>query len=47
VSQRYATLLECKTVYGLKDIYDMMEIILVDAHNRREMNKRPTDQRSG
>jgi hypothetical protein len=23
-----------QTVYGLKDLYDMLEIITVDAHNR-------------
>lgn len=30
---------EIDTVYGLRDIYDMLEIIAVDAHNQRVLNK--------
>ena len=30
-----ATIHEMSTVYGLEDIYDMIEIIVIDAHNRR------------
>jgi hypothetical protein len=29
-----ATLHELSTVYGLEDLYDMLEIISVDNHNR-------------
>lgn len=29
-----ATLHEVQTVYGLEDIYDLLEIILVDNHNQ-------------
>ncbi len=34
---------EIDTVYGLQDIYDMLEIIAVDAHNQRILNK-PTKE---
>jgi hypothetical protein len=30
-----ATLHELQTVYGLEDVYDMLEVIVVDAHNRQ------------
>lgn len=35
VSLRLATLHECWTVYGLRDVYDLLEIAEVDACNRR------------
>ena len=34
VSMRLATLHETQTVYGLKDVYDLLEIGAVDAYNR-------------
>lgn len=34
VSAKMATLAETQTVYGLKDVYDLLEIIRVDHHNR-------------
>jgi len=45
VSADRATLHELQTVYGTKDLYDLLEIIAVDLHNRRELAKhvRPTD----
>jgi len=39
VSAGKATLHECDTIYGIEDIYDMIEIILVDAHNHAAMTK--------
>lgn len=30
-----ATLHELQTVYGIKDAYDMIEMIQIDAHNQR------------
>lgn len=30
-----ATLHELQTVYGLEDLYDLLEIISVDIHNQR------------
>ena len=30
-----ATLHELQTVYGLRDLWDMLEILSVDAHNER------------
>jgi hypothetical protein len=33
ISGRLATLHELDTVYGVKDAYDMLEIVTVDAHN--------------
>lgn len=34
-----ATLHELDTVYGTQDLYDMLEIIAVDAFNQRIINK--------
>jgi len=34
-----ATLHELDTVYGIEDVYDMLEIILVDAHNAKLARK--------
>lgn len=39
VSKHYATLHELQTVYGSKDLYDLLEVIAVDAHNIRILNK--------
>lgn len=38
VTSGYATLHELDTVYGLEDVYDILEIISVNAHNRHAMN---------
>lgn len=35
ISAKLATLHECDTVYGVEDIYLMLEVLSVDAHNRR------------
>lgn len=40
VSRKYASLHELSTVYGAEDLYDMMEIIVVDSFNERIMNER-------
>lgn len=40
VSAGKATLAELSSVYGLEDLYDLIEIINVDAHNQRLLNKR-------
>jgi hypothetical protein len=34
ISAGKATLYECDTIYGVEDIYGLLEIILVDAHNK-------------
>lgn len=39
ISLRMATLAELDTIYGMEDVYDMLEIATVDAHNRRILNK--------
>ena len=39
VSRRFATLGELDTIYGTEDLHDMLEIIAVDAHNDRILNK--------
>lgn len=39
VSKGLATLHELDTVYGTQDVYDMLEIISVDNHNLRILNK--------
>ncbi len=35
ISSRLATLAELDTVYGVRDLYDFLEILSVDGHNRR------------
>lgn len=37
-SSRLATWVELETVLGVKDAYDLLEIINVDAHNNRVVN---------
>jgi hypothetical protein len=39
VSSRLATLHELDTVYGTEDMYALIEIITVDAHNQRVAQK--------
>lgn len=39
VGAKMATLVECDTVLGLEDVYNLMEIMAVDAHNRQVMQK--------
>jgi 4-diphosphocytidyl-2C-methyl-D-erythritol kinase len=39
VSRGFASLHELDTVYGTADLYDMIEIISVDAYNQRIVNK--------
>jgi hypothetical protein len=35
ISMGKATLHELDTVYGLEDLYDMLEVAAIDAHNQR------------
>ena len=37
--KRLATLHELNTVYSLEDLYDMLEVILIDSHNERVVRK--------
>jgi hypothetical protein len=39
VSSKLATLVELQTVLGVQDAYDLIEIISVDAHNHKVVNK--------
>lgn len=39
VSARLTTLHELQTVYGLRDLWDLIEINAVDAHNQSVMTK--------
>lgn len=39
VSSRLATWVETETILGIQDIYDLIEILAVDAHNRRIAQK--------
>lgn len=40
-----ATLHELDTVIGAEALYDMLEIIIVDAHNQRLMAKRAAEKK--
>lgn len=39
ISSELATLHELQTVYGVRDLYNICEVIAVDSHNRREIAK--------
>lgn len=39
VSSRIATLHELKTVYGVRDAYDLLEVVTVDNYNNREAQR--------
>ena len=39
ISARLATKVELDTVLSVEDVYDLLEIISVDAHNKRVANK--------
>ncbi len=39
VSDGKATLHELQSVYGVRDLFDLAEVISVDAYNRREIDK--------
>ena len=43
VSTKTASLWELQARYGVKDAYDMLEILSVDAHNQRVINQREDD----
>jgi hypothetical protein len=38
VSSRVATLRELQTVYGLEDLYNLAEVVVVDRHNVNAVN---------
>jgi len=40
ISAGKATLAELNTVLGLEDLYDILEVIAVDNHNRSVMQRR-------
>lgn len=40
VSHKLATLHELDTVYGSEDLYDLLEVIVVDGHNERVMSEK-------
>ena len=39
LSKRMATLHELDTVYGVRDVYDMLEVITIDDYNRNLANR--------
>ena len=39
VSEKHATLHQMQTIYGLADLYDLLEIVAVDRHNQRIANR--------
>ena len=41
MSSRLATLHELQTVYGVEDLQDLVDVVLVNAYNARVMMKRP------
>jgi hypothetical protein len=43
ISSRLATLEQVQTIYSTEDIYDLLEIMAVDANNRRMIAKKNAD----
>ena len=41
LSSRLASLVDLQTTLGLEDVYDLLEVLAVDAHNRRVAARRP------
>ena len=39
VSSKHATLYELQTVYGVRDLYNLAELVAVDAHNARALTE--------
>ncbi len=44
VSSGKATLAELQTIYGVEDLYNLIEIMNVDAHNQRVIAKMNEDK---
>jgi hypothetical protein len=40
ISGRLATLVECQSVLSVEDVYNLLEVLAVDAHNRRVLAER-------
>lgn len=40
ISAGMATLHEIDTAYGLEDVFDMLEIIAIDIHNKNLLNQK-------
>jgi hypothetical protein len=45
ISAGKATLNECDSVYSVEDVYLMLEVIVIDAHNRRAADEWARRQR--
>lgn len=39
ISGNRATLIELQTVYGVRDLYNLLEIVMVDFYNKHALNK--------
>ena len=39
LSKRMATLHELDTVYGVRDVYDMLEVVTIDDYNKALVNQ--------
>ena len=40
ISHRLATPHELETIYGIEDMYDMLEIIIIDSYNKRPRKRK-------
>lgn len=45
VNSRLATLNELQTIYGLEDLYDLYEIVIIKIANQQKMNKKAREKR--
>jgi len=39
ISSRMANLHDLQSIYGMEDVYDMLEVLNVDSHNQEVANK--------
>lgn len=44
ISAERATLHELQTVYGVRDLYNLLEIVMVDFYNKQRLAKHAAEQ---
>lgn len=47
ISHGKATLRELETVYSLQDAHEMLEIVMIDAHNQRAVSRHYEEKARG
>jgi hypothetical protein len=47
ISANRASLIELQTVYGVRDLYNLLEIVMVDFYNKHQLEKHARDASRG